>query len=92
MKEEARERIKETIDGSEFTIINPTTAGKLADRILALEGEDWRIVVVEKEGELPERTHICIRNSLFDNYTGIGYKVAQQDMLKEGWIKEVENE
>jgi hypothetical protein len=49
----------------------------LADSILNLRGDGWRIAVVKTEGELPKTS-----------IQWIALK-AQRDMLKAGWVQEV---
>ena len=51
-----------------------------ADAILALEGEDWRIAVVEKVSELPRQTSE-------NEYLGKVFIAKESDLA--GWVKEV---
>jgi len=87
MKEEAREKIAEVLcpwyeycnTRKQYGCFTKREHWELcryiafADAILALEGEDWRIAVVEKKSYPP------------DEFTGHEHYF----MLKAGWVKEV---
>jgi hypothetical protein len=57
----------------------------IADLVLSLKGDGWRIAVVREKGELP-RVEQPTRNYTDVNF---GYQLAQQDMLDEGWVQGV---
>ena len=54
----------------------------IAEQILTLETETQRIAVVEKDAKLPE-------NPWADFPHHSLYKFGQEDMLTQGWVKEI---
>lgn len=65
-----------------------------ADKILLLQTPACRLAVVMKEGKLPENPYPALDRSESWGFIATHpqhsiYKQAQQDMLSEGWGKEV---
>ncbi len=57
------------------------------DWFLSLKGPGWRIAVVETESKLPK---VSIDSHTWSDYTpDMAHELAQQDMLKVGYVKEV---
>ena len=77
---EAREKIKEVLDWwyGKRTLKQAFSGRhtKIALQILNLEGENWRIAIVEKEGELPNKPPNWKKEGM--NYHA-GYYACQKD-------------
>jgi hypothetical protein len=76
-----------------------------ANQILSLETDTCWIAVVRKEPELPKNPYPLVNGvrydlaqddgdipTVIDGSCYRGYDIAQQDMLKQGWVKEVDKQ
>ena len=74
-----------------------TLTEHVADQILNLEGENWRIAIVEKKSELPVIANVVLVDFLeilrneYPEAFAAGAHAYKDVMLKQGWVKEIKD-
>lgn len=84
MKEEARDKINKYLTEKFICSVDEAPNDECfleADAILSLEGENWRIAVVEKESEPP--------GAVVRDFPSANIVEIRETYQAEGWVKEV---